>query len=106
MTVVSSERRVDVEYISLDSMEAVLWKVRSSSVGSVELYRPVERGSGGGGLDCEFGGAGGSAWHKLKNSVVRSCVAIVDCDEKDAQIQEVAGTGRKEVKNCLLAFFC
>ncbi len=76
MTVVSSDKRVDVEYISLDSMDAVLWNVRSSSVGSAELYRPVERGGGGGGLACEIG-AGGRDWHRLKNSVVRSCVAMM-----------------------------
>ena len=59
---VSSDKRVDVEYISLESMDAVLWNVRSSSVGSAELYRPVERG-GGGGLACEIGaGADVRSW--------------------------------------------
>ncbi len=34
MRVVSSLRRVEVEYISRERVEAVLWKLRSSSFGS------------------------------------------------------------------------
>lgn len=64
--------------MSFDNIEAVLWKVRSSSFASVGLYRPLEDGGGGGGLDWELIGVGGRDWHKLKNSTVRSFEAIVD----------------------------
>ena len=48
MRLVSSLRSVDVEYMSREMRDAVLWKLRSSSDGSwlfdveVEEYRPVE----------------------------------------------------------------
>lgn len=82
----SSLSSVEVEYISRESADAVLWKVRNSSLGSFDVleYLPVavavsvvvpcwnlEV------LPLLLGGAGGRDWQKLKNSGVRLSVAMV-----------------------------
>jgi len=87
MSVVSSLRRADVEYISRERVDAVLWKVRSSSLGSycgacvlVLEYRPVETWWDDDDAipllllvrSAELSGGGGSDWQRLKNSAVRS----------------------------------